>query len=159
MFPIALVSIKHLIYIMEKEHNFQTIPFNYALCLKRECPKAATCLRQLVERQIPDNVEYWTIISPKYQTTLEGDCPHYRSDTKNSYARGLKNMLDNMPYSQMKDVVSHLMNLFGRRSYYRVRNGERQLSPEEQKSIQNILKRCGVTEPQKFDAYIEDYAW
>ena len=34
-----------------------------------------------------------------------------------------------------------------------------ELSPEEQKSIQKILNRCGVTEPQKFDAYIEDYAW
>ena len=32
---------------MEEKHLFPEIPFNYALCVKLECPKASTCFRQL----------------------------------------------------------------------------------------------------------------
>lgn len=144
---------------MEEKHLFPEIPFNYALCLKRECPKASTCLRQLAEQDISDSVERWMIISPKYQVTLEGECPHYRPDVKVIYAKGFTRLLDNLPYAQMKSVISRLRNLFSERTYYRVRKGERLLSPAEQKEIQRILVRCGISEPPKFDAYVEDYAW
>ena len=50
-------------------------------------------------------------------------------------------------------------NRFGRRTYYRVRKGERPLSPDEQKSMLNILKQCGINDPGKFDAYFEAYDW
>ncbi len=42
---------------------------------------------------------------------------------------------------------------------YRVRKGERPLSPDEQKSMLNILKQCGINDPGKFDAYFEAYDW
>jgi len=51
------------------------------------------------------------------------------------------------------------MRRFGRRTYYRVRKGERPLSPDEQKSMLNILKQCGINDPGKFDAYFEAYDW
>ena len=43
--------------------------------------------------------------------------------------------------------------------YYRVRNGERALSPAEQQNIINILKECVVTFSIEFDSYFEDYYW
>lgn len=144
---------------MEEERNFPEIPYNYRLCLKRECPKASTCLRQVAERHMPDDVAYWAIISPKHLASLEGDCPFYRSDKKVTYAKGFIRMLDNLPYNQMRTVISALMGWFGRRSYYRVRKGERLLTPSEQQQIANILKRCGVTTPPTYDAYIESYEW
>lgn len=144
---------------MKEKHDLLEAPSSYHLCLKRECPKASTCLRQLVEQEISDSVEYWTIISPKYQATQKGDCPHYRSNVKVTYAKGFVGMLENMPNKQMRSVIPHLIGYFGQRTYYRVRKGERLLSPSEQKGLQNILKRCGVTEPPKYDAYVEDYAW
>lgn len=144
---------------MKEKHNFSEVPFNYHLCLKRECTKASTCLRQLLEQEIPDNVEYWKIISPKYQASQEGDCPHYRPDDKVSYAKGFIGMLDNLPNKQMKKVIPYLIRRFSQRTYYRVRKGERLLSPSEQRDVLAILGKCGVTEPAKFDAYVEDYAW
>ena len=51
------------------------------------------------------------------------------------------------------------MSFFGRRTYYRVRKGERLLTPSEQQRILTILKNCGVTHPQDFDVYVEDYDW
>ena len=51
------------------------------------------------------------------------------------------------------------MRHFSRRTYYRVRKGERPLSPSEQQVVLNALKRCGVKEPKDFDAYFEEYDW
>lgn len=67
--------------------------------------------------------------------------------------------MENLPYKQMQTVILHLMSYLGRRTYYRSRKGERLLSPSEQQRILNILKSCGVTAPQEFDAYVEDYDW
>lgn len=60
---------------MKEEHYFPNVPHNYPLCLNRQCPKASTCLRQLVEQEVADNVEYWVIISPKYQAKLKVHVP------------------------------------------------------------------------------------
>lgn len=144
---------------MEEERKLNEIPYGYHLCLKRECPKASTCLRQMAELQISDKIEYWAIISPKYQATLKGECPHYRDCEKIIYAKGFVEMLDNMPNKQMKRFISNLIREFGQRTYYRVRKGERLLTPSEQQKILAILKRCGVEEPPKYDAYVEDFNW
>ena len=144
---------------MEEEHHFTNIPYNYPLCLNRQCPKASTCLRQLVEQEVPDSAEYWVVISPKYQAKLKGACPHYRSSQKVQYAKGCMNLLDNLPHKQRQLAIIHLMEYFSRRTYYRIRKGERLLSPAEQRDVQKILKQCGATGKQEFDAYVEDYEW
>lgn len=144
---------------MKKEHNFSEIPYNYPLCLNCQCPKASTCLRLLAELDISDDIEFLVIINPKYQATLGDNCPHYRSSTKVRYAKGFMNILEKLPYKQIKPVTSLLINQFSQRTYYRIRKGERLLSPHEQKSILEILKKCGVTGIQEFDAYVEDYEW
>ena len=144
---------------MEEEHHFTNVPYNYPLCLNRQCPKASTCLRQLVEQEVPDSAEYWVVISPKYQAKLKGTCPHYRSSQKVQYAKGCMNILDNLPHKQRQLAIIHLIEYFSRRTYYRIRKGERLLTPSEQQRILNILKNCGATHLQNFDAYVEDYDW
>lgn len=144
---------------MQEKLDFSKVPYQYAMCLNRQCPNANTCLRQLTEQSVPESTLYWTIISPKLLNTLKGDCPYYRPHTKVRYAKGFIGILEALPYKQMQTAISHLMYHFDRRTYYRVRKGERLLSPAEQRKILNILKSCGVTLPQEFDAYIEDYDW
>ena len=48
---------------------------------------------------------------------------------------------------------------FSERSYYRIRKGERLLSPDEQKAVRQIIARLGFTEEWDFAAYEEDYLW
>lgn len=139
--------------------HYSQIPQNYLLCLKHDCPRATTCLRQIAEQIVPADIQFWAIISPKYQATLQGTCPFYRSSAKVRFAKGFIKMLENLPHKQMRTVISHLTNYFGRRTYYRVRKGERLLSPAEQKGVLNILKNCGVTHLQDFDAYTEETNW
>ena len=144
---------------MKEKIDFAKVPYQYAMCLNRQCPQANTCLRQLTEQSGPENIEHWVIISPKLLANIKGDCPHYRSNTKVRYAKGFIGILDCIPHKQMQTVVAHLMGYLSRRTYYRSRKGERLLSLSEQQHVLNILKNCGVSTPQQFDAYVEDYDW
>lgn len=144
---------------MEEKLDFSKVPYQYPLCLNRQCPEAATCLRQVAERNATDDLKYWTILSPRYLASLERDCPHYRSSKKIRYAKGFIGILESLPYKQMQEVISSLMTHFGRRTYYRIRKGERPLSPSEQRDLLAILKQRGVAHPKEFDAYYEDYNW
>lgn len=144
---------------MEKEHNLTHVPHDYPVCLNRECPKASTCLRQIVEQELPDSVEYLVVINPRNQNTLKGDCPHYRSNAKVRYAKGFTKLLESLPHKQMQNIIPLIVSRFSQRTYYRIRKGERLLSPAEQEDLLNIFRRCGVTQVPEFDAYVEDYVW
>ena len=56
---------------MKEKLDFSEVPYQYSMCLNRQCPKADTCLRQLAEQSVPEKVEHWTIISPKRLTTVK----------------------------------------------------------------------------------------
>lgn len=84
---------------------------------------------------------------------IEGNLPLFRPNKKVRYAAGFVSLLESLPHKQMLSVIPGLMRHFSRRTYYRVRKGERPLSPSEQQVVLNALKRCGVKEPKDFDAY------
>ena len=144
---------------MKVEINYPEVPHNYKMCLNRKCSKADTCLRQLVEQSIPEDIESWNIVSPKRLATLKGTCPYYRSAAKVRYGKGFIKILENLPHKQMQAATAHLTTYFGRRTYYRVRKGERLLSPSEQKATLNIIKSYGSLPHQEFDSYVDDYDW
>lgn len=134
---------------MKEKIDSSDIPTSYLLCMKQDCPKATTCLRRIAEQQIGDEVKLWHVISPKYQEKQTDRCAYFRPADKLTYALGFIGMLDRMPYKLMQEAICKLMRRFGRRTYYRVRKGERPLSPDEQKSMLNILKQCGINDPGK----------
>ncbi|MCD7936128.1 MAG: DUF6078 family protein [Tannerellaceae bacterium] len=144
---------------METQISYSQVPSGYPVCLNRECVQAGTCLRQLVEPIIPAHIRCWTIISPKYLATQEGVCSQYRPATKVLFAKGCIGILENLPHKQMLSVVSSLIGHFNPRTYYRIRKGERLLSPAEQHTFLEILKKNGVSHLREFDAYIENYEW
>ena len=120
----------------EKELAFSDVPNNFLWCINRQCSKAETCLRQLAERLSPEELISCSAINPKHLAKFKNECPYFCSNKQVRYASNSS-----------------------RRTYYRVRNGERALSPAEQQNIINILKECGVTFSIEFDSYFEDYYW
>ena len=40
-----------------------TIPNNYTLCIKNDCPKAATCLRHVAVGMMSSEIQRWSIVS------------------------------------------------------------------------------------------------
>ncbi len=139
--------------------DYDKVPHQYARCFQADCPKAATCLRRLVAEAMPESEERCMIVSPKYLASVKGECPYYRSSEKIRYAKGFIGIMNTLPYKEHCMAVSCLKSMFHGRNYYRVRKGERLLSPGEQKKVLDLLKKLGAKEHLEFDAYVEDFAW
>lgn len=135
------------------------VPTNYTLCLKSDCPQAATCLRYAATEMMPAEMQKWSILSPKYLTQMEGECPHYRSTEKVQYARGFVRMMSALTVQQAHAVKDSIVAAFGMNMYYRMRRGERLITPAEQEAIYALLEKQGIAERPEFDAYVEDYLW
>ena len=137
----------------------ETVPTNYTLCIKSDCPKAATCLRYKATQMMPTEVKTWSILSPTFLEQMEGECPHYRSAEKVQYARGFVRMMSALTVKQAHVVKDSIVATFGMNMYYRMRRGERLITPTEQEAIYQMLEQQGVTARPDFDAYVEDYLW
>lgn len=136
-----------------------TVPTNYTLCIKSDCLKAATCLRHRATQMMQADVQRWNILSPAYLAQTEGECPHYRSAEKVKYARGFVRMMSALTVKQAHVVKDSIVATFGMNMYYRMRRGERLITPTEQEAIYQMLEQQGITTRPEFDAYIEDYLW
>lgn len=133
-----------------------TVPSYYDFCILSECPKASTCLHHVA---LPMTGEQKVRIFNPHLLDNTGKCPHYVKAEKVFHAKGFKEVMEKLPHGTYKRAVSALMSYFSERTYYRIRKGERLLSPDEQKAVRRIIARLGYTEPWEFDAYVEDYLW
>ncbi|MBD9145794.1 MAG: hypothetical protein EGP81_09635 [Bacteroides clarus] len=143
----------------KNELTFSDIPNNFLWCINRQCTKAEVCLRQLAERLSPEELISCSTINLKHLAKFKKECPYFRSNKQVRYARGFLGILENLTTRQTRFFINRVISNSSRRTYYRIRNGERALSPVEQQSIINILKECGVTFSIEFDSYFEDYYW
>ena len=134
-------------------------PNNFLWCINRQCSKAETCLRQLAESFRRKSLYLAVPSNPKHLAKFKNECPYFCSNKQVRYARGFLGILENLTSKQTHFFINRVISNSSRRTYYRVRNGERALSPAEQQNIINILKECGVTFSIKFDSYFEDYYW
>ena len=137
----------------------EKVPNNYTLCLKNDCPKAATCLRYMAVGMMSSEVQRWSIISPAYLAQTEGECPVYRSAEKVQYARGFVRMIRTLPVNVSEMVAKRLIAHFGRNVYYDMRKGKRPIAPAEQEIIRTVVAECGAQQEVVFDSYEEGYQW
>lgn len=136
--------------------NAPKIPYNYAMCIMSNCPKAATCLRQVILADTDE--KRLTILNPR-MLDLKNQCTYYKPAQKVVYAKGMKNVMGLLPHDQHSSIANNLKLRFGERTYYRIRRGERLLNPNEQQAVRNLLAHYGFTQSWDFDAYEEDYLW
>lgn len=132
-------------------------PFNYPLCTLGECPRAGECLRYRAMTESEE--ERLTVLNPNLLAPTAEGCKHYASAQKVRYAKGMKKVMGMLPHSLHERAATALALHFSERSYYRIRKGERLLSPEEQKTVRQIISRMGFTSEWDFDAYVEDFHW
>ena len=137
----------------------EKVPTNYTLCIKGDCPKAATCLRHRATQMMQADVQRWSILSPAYLVQIEGECPHYRSAEKVKYARGFVRMIRTLPVNISEMVAHTLIARFGRNTYYDMRKGKRAIAPAEQEIILAVVAECGAQQEVVFDSYEENYQW
>ena len=147
---------------MTKETATKTsekVPVNYTLCLKDDCPKAANCLRHVAVAMMPAEEKTWSIVSPTHLAKREGECPMFRSAAKAQYARGFVRMMSTLTVKQAHAVKNGIIATFGMNMYYRMRRGERLITPTEQEEIYQLLEKQDVSTRPEFDAYEEGYLW
>ena len=137
----------------------EKVPTNYTLCIKRDCPKAETCLHHVATQMMPAEMQKWSILSPAYLAQIAGECPHYRSAEKVQYARGFVRMMSAFTVKHAHALKDSIIATFGMAMYYRMRKGTRLITPAEQETIYKLLEQQGITERPAFDAYTEDYLW
>ena len=144
---------------MKTETSSRPMPKTYRLCVKTDCPRAAECLRSIALTMVSPDEQSIQVINPAYLSTIEGDCPVFRSAEKVHYARGFVKMLSGLTVSQANLLRQTLEHDFGHARYFRLRSGERLIDPDTQEHIRQAMVRIGITDLPDFDAYVEEYDW
>ena len=144
---------------MKTETSSRPMPKTYRLCVKTDCPRAVECLRSIALAMVSPDEKSIQIINPVYLSTIEGDCPVFRSAEKVRYARGFVKMLSGLTVSQANLLRQTLEHDFGHARYFRLRAGERLIDPDTQEHIRQAMVRIGITDLPDFDAYVEEYDW
>lgn len=146
--------------------NLQDIPKDYIFCpaTNDTCPRAATCLRALALRALAGgNPKEWLVmrtLNPGYAQHPLKDCEYYRDSTPVRYAVGMMHMFDNIPLKQARELRRKVMGCFSCESYfYQSRKGERNITPAEQKSIENAFRAVGLSEAPQYDGSSDGYLW
>lgn len=87
------------------------------------------------------------------------NCTFFKPFRTSLFASGMDHLLDNIPHATAVIIRKEIYSLMGRSMYYRIRNKERLLHPEEQKQIAAIFIKHGIKYEPTFDIYIEKYDW
>ena len=144
---------------MDADFNYQSVPVSFVHCLKGECKFAADCLRYQITLCMPADRPFVTVVNPGSIQADGENCPHFREDKKIRFAYGMTHLYDALPYKLANTIKRQLYNYFGRSMYYRIRNKERAITPQEQTYIQTVFEKQGVEEKPLFDEYREQYDW
>ena len=144
---------------MDKPFDYSEVPFNIGLCAAESCPNAATCLRQIAFKYVPEEVLFPSILNPRIIAKTKGKCKYYRPDTKIRLAKGFMRTVNALTLCEADSFRSRMIALLGRKNYYLKRKGGAPLSPTEQQRIVAIAKHSGVVLDEYFDEYIESYNW
>ena len=144
---------------MEPEFNYQSAPYGFAHCFNGQCACADKCLRYLLAAHIPSDRKYVTVVNPNNVVSDGKSCPFFKEKRLVRFAVGMIHLYDNLTYRDATIVKRPIYNHFGRSTYYRIRNRERLITPEEQIFIKNVFRKHGITSEPVFDEYKDDYDW
>lgn len=142
---------------MEKDLDYQAVPYGYAHCFNEQCAQNKDCLHHLVATNCTSQYPTLHIINPNCIPADSLQCPYFQSTRKQHVAWGLKHLLDNVPYKDGNSIRSELIAHFGKTNYYRIYRQERALLPEEQKYIQQVFRKYAIKEEPEFERYSDEY--
>ena len=142
--------------------NWNDVSKLTALCASQACPVREGCLRYQGWLALPQEKTQWLFVSPSQAAQAgAGGCPMFASAAPVRMAYGFKRALGSLPSASvelcMRDIGRALV--VGWRMVYRMRKGERGLSPEEQTLVARVLEEHGAPQPVVFDHYEEHYIW
>lgn len=135
--------------------TLKELPYRFAMCSRDDCEVCNHCLRHLAYKEITK--ELWSIdlVNP-LRVEPSAKCEYFRTDELATYAKGFKNMQQEMIPRQYDEFSMRLIGKFGRTGYFERRRGQRICSPSEIQFIRNVLKELGLPDLE-FDGYLKKY--
>ena len=135
--------------------EFKEIPEWWAVCAQTDCPRSGECLRHQAFKQIPDEVKTWPSVLP--QAMKDGECPCYVKPERLKMARGFANITNKVRVRATRRAIRLRITeyLGSKGSYYRYRDGERLLSPEQQQWILRLLESYDCPTEGFFTQFVE----
>lgn len=131
---------------------------NRYFCMKTDCVHAKSCMRLQSFLSGEASESLITVVNP----SLVGDgslCPHRVEQAWVTYARGFVAVFDRIPQKVGRDIALSLSLIFGRNPYYKLRRGERPISPADQDTIVKVFRKHGIDDPSIFDSFEEREEW
>lgn len=144
---------------MKPDFDYSTVPNNYIHCFHSECQLADKCLRHQVALRTPPDQRVITTISPVYKLPKGTNCRYFKPDEEQCFASGMQHMLGQLPHNDVVFLKQQMIAYFKRTTFYRCFKCERLIKPEEQEFIRQLFLSRGITEPPKYDVYIQQYDW
>lgn len=137
--------------------DYYAIPAGYAFCFQDECPLADTCARRFAGRHTGGR-NCCTAVLPAAREG--GDCPYYKETRKIRGAWGFASLFDEV---RAKDAptLRRLVKAYlgGNGTYYQYHNGNRLLTPEQQRWVLSLFAEHGYSGALGFDGYRDVYDW
>lgn len=125
-------------------------------CIHADCPRSATCLRQLAF-EASSRFIAGDFIDPRLP---QGEaCKYYLSNEPLRFARGFQRGVSRLAHGDYLDFRSDLRDVLGlsRTGYYRFFSGTKRIDPTTQAKIRELFAEYGITDGEVFDAYEEGY--
>ena len=140
----------------DNELTFDMLPPSWTFCFLAGCPHAEQCLRHITTRLIPNDKISGSAV---YPTVLKNPkCPYFKAAGKIHAAYGFDTLFENVKSKDEKYLRDSIKDyLGGHGTYYRYRNGEKLLTPEQQQWIIDLFRRYGYTKNLQFGHYKDVY--
>jgi hypothetical protein len=136
--------------------TYSLAPHNWAICFQGDCPLKDTCLRYAIGQLAPADLTHHATVLP---AARQGDhCTLFATKEPVRIARGMTRLLAPGSTGQESVIRQGLFSLFGSRThYYRYRNGDYDITPEQQERVITYLRRFGYEGSEPFDHYTTTY--
>lgn len=128
------------------------------LCMKTDCVHAGECERLQAFLRGEVREEIIEVVNP----ALVGDgthCPHGARRQMVAFARGFQRACDRLSQKTLREVSLALSLIYGRNPYYKMRRGDRLISPEDQSVILSVFRKNGIADTDIFDSFEEQEQW
>lgn len=144
---------------MNKDFDYNLLPYKFAHCMNRQCKQADRCLRSRAAQHIPIERKTVTFVNPAQTSPANEDCPYFKADQLEQFALGMTNLLAYIPHNDAIAIKQEMLTYFGRTHFYRLWRKERLFTPEQQEYIRQLFLQRGLQEAPVFDEYVEQYEW
>ena len=135
--------------------DFENKPTSFILCFNKKCLLRKKCLRHLTTLVKGKENDLLLVVNAlKFNQT---NCKYYLENKKAHIAYGMKGSFEDVKAKDIAKMRKELMKHFGQTYYYKKRNGEMPITPNEQMFIENLFKRYGYK--IKFDRIERQTLW